>query len=87
MITSQSLYKIRQSENWPKWIYSTEEELNSFYMWLDFGHVARTPQGVKPNGYKWIFVKRENKNGIKFDLLLNDFHRDLRLIFMKHIHM
>ena len=84
---SKSIKDYRQSGNWPKWIYSIEEELNSLYKWLDFGPVVQTPQGVKPMRYKWVFVKKQNKNGIKFDLLLNDFHKDLRLVLMKYIHL
>ena len=55
---SKSIKDGRQSENWPKCIYSIEEELNSLYKWLDFEPVVPTPQGVKPMGYKWVFVKK-----------------------------
>ena len=28
-----------------------------------FGPVVRTPEGVKPVGYKWVFVRKRNENG------------------------
>lgn len=40
-----------------------EDELNSLYKLLNFEHVVWTPQGIKPIGYKWVFMKTQNKNG------------------------
>ena len=27
-----------------------------------FGPVVQTPKGVKPVGYKWVFVRKNNEN-------------------------
>ncbi|KAJ9548209.1 hypothetical protein OSB04_020752 [Centaurea solstitialis] len=36
-------------------------ELNSLTKWEVFGPVVRTPEGVKPVGYKWVFVRKRNE--------------------------
>ena len=39
-----------------------ETELNSLSKRQVFGPVVRTPEGVKPVGYKWVFVRKRNEN-------------------------
>ncbi|XP_058768131.1 uncharacterized protein LOC131641850 [Vicia villosa] len=53
----------RQSEDWPKWKDAIEAELNSLYKRQVFGPVVRTPEGVKPVGYIWVFVRKQNEKG------------------------
>ncbi|KAK2389045.1 putative mitochondrial protein [Trifolium repens] len=59
----RSIKDCRQSENWPKWKGAIEAELNSLHKRQVFGPVVRTPEGVKPVGYKWVFVRKRNENG------------------------
>ena len=59
----KSIKECRQSENWPKWKDAIEAELNSLNKRKVFGPVVRTPKGVKPIGYKWVFVRKRNENG------------------------
>jgi hypothetical protein len=54
----KSIKDCRQSENWPKWKEAIEAELNSLHKRKVFGPVVRTPEGVKPVGYKWVFVRK-----------------------------
>ncbi|KAK2434187.1 putative mitochondrial protein [Trifolium repens] len=59
----RSIKDCRQSENWPKWKDAIEAKLNSLHKRQVFGPVVRTPEGVKPVGYKWVFVRKRNENG------------------------
>ncbi|KAK2436707.1 putative mitochondrial protein [Trifolium repens] len=59
----KSIKDCRQSENWPKWKDAIEAELSSLSKRNVFGPVVRTPEGVKPVGYKWVFVRKRNENG------------------------
>lgn len=49
-----------------------------------FGHVAKTPVGIKHNEYKWIFVQKRKQRmmslDIKHDLLHKVSRRDQVLI-------
>ena len=44
---------------WPKWKEEIQIKLNLF---SKFGPVIQTLGNIKPVGYKWVFVKKENKN-------------------------
>ncbi|PNY11548.1 hypothetical protein L195_g008157 [Trifolium pratense] len=55
----KSIKDCRKSENWPKWIEAIEAELNSLHKRKVFGPIVRTPEGVKPVGYKLVFVRKE----------------------------
>ena len=50
----KSIKDCRQSENWLKWKDAIEAELNSLHKRKVFGHVVRTPESVKPVGYRWV---------------------------------
>ena len=39
-----------------------QTELNSLMKRYVFGHIVQTPKGVKPVGYKWVFVQKSNEN-------------------------
>ena len=39
-----------------------EVELNSLSKREVFGPIGKTPLGIKPVGYKWVFVRKRNEN-------------------------
>ena len=39
-----------------------QAELNSLMKREVFGPVVQTPKGIKPVGYKWVFVRKSNEN-------------------------
>jgi len=51
-----------QRNDWPKW-KDAIAELDLIAKWKVFGPVVRTPESVKPVGYRWIFVEKWNENG------------------------
>ena len=59
----KSVKECAQRNDWPKWKDATEVELNSLTKREVFGPVVRTPDGVKPVGYKWVFVRKRNEKG------------------------
>ena len=54
----KSVEERRQRDDWPKWKDAIEEELNSLSKHEVFGPIVLTPDGVKPVGYKWVFVRK-----------------------------
>ncbi|KAF3674022.1 Ras-related protein RABF2b [Capsicum annuum] len=62
----RSITKCRQRNDWPKWQEIIQSELNSLTKREVFGPITQTPNGVKPVGYKWAFVRKRNeKNEIQ----------------------
>lgn len=59
----KSMEQCRQREDWPKWKDAIESELKSLAKREVFGPVVHKPKGVKPVGYKWVFVRKRNENG------------------------
>ncbi|CAL2237733.1 unnamed protein product [Prunus armeniaca] len=57
----KTIEECRHRENWPKWKDAIQAELNSLENRKVFGPVVRTPAGVKPVGYKWVFVRKRNE--------------------------
>jgi len=53
----------RQRNDWPKWKDAIQAELDSIAKRKVFGPVVRTPEGVKPVVYRWVFVQTRNENG------------------------
>ena len=53
----------RQRNDWSKWKDAIQVELDSLAKRKVFGPVVRTPEGVKPIGYRWVFVQKTNENG------------------------
>ena len=51
-----SIKECEQRCDWPKWKEAIETELKSLESQKVFGPVVLTPEGVKPVGYKWVFV-------------------------------
>ena len=61
----KSIEECRRREDCPKWKEAIEKELSSLNKHEVFGPIVRTPEGTKPVGYKWVFVrKRNDKNEI-----------------------
>ena len=73
----RSVEKCRQRNYWPKWEEAMKAELDSLAKREVFGPVVRTPEDVKPVGYKWVFVRKRNeKNEVvryKARLVAQDF--------------
>ena len=54
----KSVEECRQRDDWPKWKDAIEAELNSLSKHEVFGPIVLTSDGVKPVGYKWVFVRK-----------------------------
>jgi hypothetical protein len=61
------------------WLEAIQTKLNSFVKCKVFGHVIHTPKGVMVVGYKWVFVRKQNKNNeiVQYNtwLVAQDFSR------------
>ena len=53
-----SIEECKERKDWPKWNDAIQAELNSLAKREVFGSVTRIPNGVKPIGYKWVFVRK-----------------------------
>ena len=58
----QNVGECRNRNDGPKWKEAMQAELNSLMKRDIFGPVVQTPKGVKPVGYKWVFVLKHNEN-------------------------
>ena len=56
-----SVEECKERKDWPKWNDAIQAELNSLAKREVFGHITRIPNGVKPVGYKWVFVRKRNE--------------------------
>ena len=52
----------RHRNDLPKWKEAMQAELNSLMRREVFRPVVQKPKGVKPIGYKWVFVQKRNEN-------------------------
>ena len=52
----QNVEECRNRNDWPKWKEAMQAELNSLIKQVFFGPVVQIPKGIKPVGYKWVFV-------------------------------
>nr|AQY61295.1 Pol [Coffea arabica] len=57
----RSVDECRGRNDWPKWKDAIQSELDSLAKRKVFGPVVQTPEGVKPVGYKWVFVRKRNE--------------------------
>ncbi|XP_070040594.1 uncharacterized mitochondrial protein AtMg00820-like [Nicotiana tomentosiformis] len=57
----QSIREYRQRRDWPKWQEAIQFELDSLAKHEVFRSVVQTSNGVKPVGYKWVFVRKRNE--------------------------
>ena len=66
-----------------------QAKLNSLMKRDVFGPVVQTPKGVKPVGYKWVFVRKRNENNeiirYKARFVAQVSYIDLVLTTRKHI--
>ena len=58
----KNVEECRNINNWPKWKEAMHVELNSLMKQEVFGPIVQTPKGIKPVGYKWVFVRKRNEN-------------------------
>ncbi|XP_019085447.1 PREDICTED: uncharacterized protein LOC109126386 [Camelina sativa] len=56
-----SVYECQKRHDWIKWKDAIQVELNSLDKRNVFGPIVATPKGVKPVGYKWVFVRKRNE--------------------------
>ena len=59
---AQNLEECRHRNDWPKWKEVIQVELISLTKWEVFLFVVQTPEDVKHDGYKWVFVWKQNEN-------------------------
>jgi hypothetical protein len=52
----------KKRSNWNKWKEVIEAELNSLKKRKVFTEVIPTPLRTIPIGFKWVFVRKRNKN-------------------------
>ena len=57
----QSINECHRRQDWPKWEESIKAELASLAKREVFGPITRIPGNVKPVGYKWVFVRKQNE--------------------------
>jgi len=57
----QSVEECQRRTDWPNWKDAIQAELNSLKKREVFGPIVRTPDGVKPVGYRWVFVRKRNE--------------------------
>ena len=53
-----SIEECKERKDWPKWNDAIQAELNFLAEREVFGFVTCIPNGVKPVGYKWVFVRK-----------------------------
>nr|XP_016480656.1 PREDICTED: uncharacterized protein LOC107801782 [Nicotiana tabacum] len=59
----KSIDECRRRNDWPKWKDAIQVELASLEKHEVFGPIVQTLEGVKPVGYKWVFVRKQNEKG------------------------
>ena len=57
----QTVDECQHRNDWPMWNKANQAELNSLSKHEVFEPVVRTPKGVMPVGYKWVFVHNRNE--------------------------
>ena len=50
----------------PKWKDAIQAELASLEKREVFGPIIQTPEGIKPVGYKWVFVRKRNEKVMRY---------------------
>ena len=61
---SKSIDEYHRKNDWPKWKDAVQFELDSLAKRKIFGPAVQTFEGIKLVGYKWIFVRKNEKNKI-----------------------
>ncbi|GKE07118.1 retrovirus-related pol polyprotein from transposon TNT 1-94 [Tanacetum coccineum] len=57
-----SVIECQSRHDWNKWKEAMQAELNSLNKRKVFGRIVLTPGVVKPVRYKWVFIRKRNKN-------------------------
>ncbi|KAL0413574.1 UNVERIFIED_CONTAM: hypothetical protein Sradi_1559100 [Sesamum radiatum] len=57
----QTMEECRHRNDWKSWRKAIQDELDSLNKREVFGPISPTPKGVKPVGYKWVFVRKRNE--------------------------
>ena len=57
----RSIGECCRRDDWPKWKDTIQSELDSLAKREVFGLIVQTLEGVKPVGYKWIFMRKINE--------------------------
>ncbi|KAL0371809.1 UNVERIFIED_CONTAM: Copia protein [Sesamum calycinum] len=57
----QTMEECRHRNDWKSWKKTIQDELDSLNKREVFGPITPTPKGVKPVGYKWVFVRKRNE--------------------------
>ena len=52
----------KMRSDWEKWKVAIKTEIASLNKRNVFSAVMPTPPGILPVGYKWVFVRKRNKN-------------------------
>ncbi|KAL0292007.1 UNVERIFIED_CONTAM: Retrovirus-related Pol polyprotein from transposon TNT 1-94 [Sesamum calycinum] len=57
----QTMEECQHRNDWKSWKKAIQDELDSLNKREVFGPIIPTPKGVKPVGYKWVFVLKRNE--------------------------
>ncbi|KAL0330455.1 UNVERIFIED_CONTAM: Copia protein [Sesamum radiatum] len=57
----QTMEECQHQNDWKSWKKAIQDELDSLNKREVFGPIIPTPKGVKPVGYKWVFVRKRNE--------------------------
>ncbi|KAK9910278.1 hypothetical protein M0R45_034246 [Rubus argutus] len=60
-IEPRSVDECQRRADWPEWKNAIQAELDSLTKRTVFGPVVPIPSGIKPVGYKWVFVRKRNE--------------------------
>jgi hypothetical protein len=58
----KTMAECKRSSNWNKWKDAIKPELNSLKKRKVFTEVIPTPPRIFPIGFKWVFIRKRNKN-------------------------
>ena len=54
-----SINECRKRPDWPRWKETIEAKLKSLEKREVFGQILQTSKGIKPVGFKWVFVRKK----------------------------
>lgn len=78
-----SMNECQNRNDWKNWKNAIHTELNSLKNQKLFGLIVTIPKGVKPDGYKWIFLRKWNEENeivkYKSRLVAQKFYERLRI--------
>jgi hypothetical protein len=57
----KTVNECQNRHDWKNWKDAMDTELNSLKNRKVFGPIMAIPEGVKPVGYKWVFVRKRNE--------------------------